>query len=93
MDDWTREDVNRLGIFLSSGMVPEKAERLVSVVRAVKATADSGDTGHKLLRVTTKLIEQGMGRYEAVLATLCHPSDHEPYLAIGADYLTEKGVL
>jgi hypothetical protein len=85
----TTTDIYRLGAFLSAGIEGERAEALVSFVRTIE-TEDPGRQARLKGELITRLVSQGMSLYDAHAVLLCMPSPHEPFGAIGSDYLNKK---
>lgn len=74
----------RLGAFIANGMDPEKAFALSNWIDQNRP--DVAETLATVQRITAS----GLNYYTAFTVLFCHPSDHEPYLAIGNDYLATR---
>ena len=82
----TADDLNiyRLGAFIAEGMEPEKALALVHWIE------QNGPSVEERLATVDRLSASGVDYYVAFTTLFCHPSDHEPYEAIGEEYLETR---
>ncbi|WGX94519.1 hypothetical protein [Nocardioides sp. L-11A] len=84
----TTTDIYRLGAFLSAGIEVDRAEALVALVRSIEENDDAGARVRQKAALLDRLV--GVPLYDAYAALFCHPSEHEPFGAIGSDYLNKK---